>query len=323
MTQLDFTVAIPTYNGEFRLPELLERLRLQISIEYLRWEIIVIDNNSTDKTARVVQDYQESWQCPAHLRYFIEMKQGAGYARQRAVREARSPLVGFLDDDNYPALDWVAQACSFAAEMPRAGAIASCVHGKFDIEPPENFERIAPFFAITERGNLPLIYDSRSNLLPPSAGLVVRKQAWSQSVPEETILTGRTLDNNLTSEDLEALSYIQKAGWEIWYNPKMVVDHYIPNWRMQLGYLIPFFEGIGLSRYVIRTLHINPFIKPFAVLVYMLNDMRKLVKILFKYQMPRIDNLVETCEFYFIYSCLISPFYWWSRFKKYGSHPKS
>jgi len=56
---LDFTVAIPTYNGESRLPELLERLKNQLHTENLSWEIIVVDNNSTDNTAKIVQAYQK------------------------------------------------------------------------------------------------------------------------------------------------------------------------------------------------------------------------------------------------------------------------
>jgi len=97
---LDFTVAIPTYNGESRLPELLERLRNQICTPYLTWEIIVIDNNSTDNTPKVVQAYQENWQCAYPLKYCLETKQGAAYARKRAVEEAKGQLIGFLDDDN-------------------------------------------------------------------------------------------------------------------------------------------------------------------------------------------------------------------------------
>jgi hypothetical protein len=46
-------------------------------------------------------------------------------------------------------------------------------------------------------------------MLPPSAGLVVRRQAWLECVPEKTILNGRTQDNFLTGEDIEALAYIK------------------------------------------------------------------------------------------------------------------
>ncbi len=78
---VDFTVAIPTYNGQSRLPELLERLRNQLYTEDFSWEIIVVDNNSNDNTAKVVQSYQENWSCPYPLKYCFEPQQGAAYAR--------------------------------------------------------------------------------------------------------------------------------------------------------------------------------------------------------------------------------------------------
>ena len=55
---VDFTVAIATYNGENRLARVLEQLQAQTGIEHLTWEIIIVDNNSTDGTAKLIQEYQ-------------------------------------------------------------------------------------------------------------------------------------------------------------------------------------------------------------------------------------------------------------------------
>ncbi|WP_138497596.1 hormogonium polysaccharide biosynthesis glycosyltransferase HpsE [Nostoc sp. PA-18-2419] len=308
---LDFTVAIPTYNGESRLPELLERLKNQLQTENLSWEIIVIDNNSTDNTAKVIQTYQRNWQCTYPLKYCFEAKQGAAYARKKAVAEAKGQLIGFLDDDNHPISNWVATAYSFAQKYPKAGAYGSQIHPDWEVEPPENFQRIAPFLAITERGNLPLLYEPKNRLLPPSAGLVIRKQAWIESVPDKSILTGRVKGNMLTSEDLEMLSYIQKARWEIWYNPDMKIYHKIPSSRLQKDYLVPFFKGIGLSRYVTRMVNIQPWYRPIAFLAYMVNDLRKITFHLFRYRTNLKHDLVAACEMQLFLSSLISPFYLW------------
>ena len=314
----DFTVAIPTYNGENRLPGLLEKLKQQINTENITWEIIVIDNNSNDNTAKIIHDYQANWQNDFSLKYFRETKQGAAYARQRAIEEAKSEFIGFLDDDNYPVANWVEKAYEFTKNHPQAGAFASQIHAKWEIEPPDNFQRIAPFLAITERGNLPLLYEPRTKLLPPSAGLVVSRQAWLESVPEKSILTGRVTGNMLTSEDLEMLSYIQKSGWEIWYNPEMEIYHQIPKWRLQKEYLLPFFRGIGLSRYVTRMINIQPWVKPIAFIAYMLNDLKKIFLHLCKYRFKVKTELVAACEMQLFFSSFVSPFYLWKHgyFKK-------
>ncbi len=302
---VDFTVAIPTYNGASRLPELLERLRNQLYTDTFSWEIIVVDNNSTDNTAAVVKSYQASWKCPYPLKYYFEVKQGAAYARKRAVAEAKGRWIGFLDDDNYPVSNWVATAYDFGQIHPKAGAYGSQIHPEWEVEPPKNFQRIAPFLAITERGNLPLLYEPQKKLLPPSAGLVIRRQAWLDCMPNQMILTGRVSSNMLTSEDLEMLSYIQKAGWEIWYNPEMEIYHIIPSWRLQKEYLIPFFRGIGLSRYVTRMVNIKPCFRPLALVAYTVNDLRKITFHLLRYGLYVKYSLVLACEF-------ISPLYLWS-----------
>lgn len=311
---LDFTVVIPTYNGSDRLAKLLERLRNQQHTENISWEIIIVDNNSTDNTAQVIQSYQENWQCLYPLKYCFEAKQGAAYARKLGVTEASGKLIGFLDDDNYPLLNWVSEAYAFAKKYPKAGAYGSQIHPDWEVEPSEDFQqRIAPFLAITERGNLPLLYEAKKKLLPPSAGLVVSRQAWLESVPQKTILTGRTPGNMLTSEDLEVLCYIQKAGWEIWYNPTMEIYHKIPNSRLQKDYLIPFFRGIGLSRYVTRMANIKYYNKIFVFSAYLVNDLRKIILHFLKYKGNFKNNLVADCEMQLFLSSIISPFYLWKK----------
>lgn len=316
---LDLTVAIPTYNGAKRLPEVLQRLQLSCHdalqtaarTKNFSWEIIVVDNNSTDDTAKVVQSYQASWSELYPLKYCFEPRQGAAFARKRAFEEARGTLVGFLDDDNIPAPDWVAAAYVFAQEHPAAGAYGSQIQGVFEVQPPENFHRLAPFLAITNRGSMPLRYEPQKKVLPPSAGLVVRKQAWLNSVPKELVLTGRTPSSMVTSEDLEMLSYIQAKGWEIWYNPAMQIEHKIPHWRLEREYLIPFFRGIGLSRYVTRMLSVQPWQRPIATFAYMTNDLRKIAFHLLKHGVYVQSDLIAACEMELFVSSLVSPFYLW------------
>lgn len=309
---VDFTVAIPTYNGEHRLPDVLERLRSQqINRDGFSWEVLVIDNNSRDATARIVEAFQANFPCPLH--YCLEKQQGAAYARKRAIQESHSELIGFLDDDNLPELDWVVAAYQFALAHPHAGAIASRIQGEFEVEPPPNFKRILPFLAITERGSKPLQYQSYKKVLPPSAGLMIRKQAWLNSVPQNTILGGRIEGNMLTGEDTEVLAHIQRSGWEIWYNPAMKVTHKIPAWRLQKDYLIPFFRGIGLSRYVTRRLSVKPWQRSLMTFAYMLNDLRKLLLHIAKYRTQVRTDVVAACEMELFVNSLISPIYLWRK----------
>ncbi|MBR8837852.1 MAG: hormogonium polysaccharide biosynthesis glycosyltransferase HpsE [Stigonema ocellatum SAG 48.90 = DSM 106950] len=317
MNLIHFSVAIPTYNGESRLPKVLERLRecvayttrSQTDVEHLNWEIIVVDNNSTDGTVKLIQEYQANWCDDVPLRYCFEAEQGTAFARQHAIQEARGELVGFLDDDNLPAPNWIIEAYKFAQAHPQAGAFASQIHGAFEVEPPENLKPILFYLAITERGEQPHIYTPCKNGFPPSAGLVVRRNAWKDHLPPRLFLIGRIGSSMLGSEDAEALSYIYKAGWEIWYNPAMEVDHIIPAWRLERNYLISLMRGIGLARYHLRMLLLKNWQKPVAFFIYLLHDIGKLVVYFLDYRETAATDIVAACEMQRLLSTLMSPFY--------------
>jgi len=220
-SRIDLTVVIPTYNGASGyLEKVLNALKRQIDTENISWEIIVIDNNSSDKTAFLVSEYQKSWSKRYPLRYALEPKQGSFFARKRGVEEARGKVVAFIDDDNLVANDWIDQAYKFGKKHPRAGAWGGQIHGDFEVKPPKYFSRIASILAIVERGAKEYPY-KRRKLLPPSAGLVVRRNAWKACVHGQSmsISIGTLLNKDpTTNSDLKMLRYIHKGKWEIWYN---------------------------------------------------------------------------------------------------------
>lgn len=327
---MDFSIIIPTYNGATRLPDVFECLKQcwhysqnsgltgsdLTGPPQLCWETIVVDNNSSDRTREVVQHYQANWLPNCPLRYAFEPKQGAGYARQHGVAMAQAALIGFLDDDNLPNPAWILESYLFAQAHPAAGAYGSQIHGEFEVEPPAEIKRLLPFLAIVERGNEPLLYYPWKKLLPPSAGLVIRKASWIQNVPQETWLSRLAFhrhDGNHCSEDLEALTRIQQAGWEIWYNPHMEIRHKIPQHRLTHQYLAPLFQNIGQSRYVTRMLSVKPRYRPGMLMLYCINDLRKIVLHLLKYRQKIKTDLAARCELILFWHSLTSPFHIWSR----------
>lgn len=328
---MQFTVAIPTYNGARRLPLVLDALGRQRVPPEVDWEIVVVDNNSTDATAAVVAQYQaqvhqfqpsSAQTAPAiavPLRYVMELRQGAAYGRQRAIAVALGDWVGFLDDDNVPDDDWVAAAVAFVRDRGGAiGAISSQIRGWYEVPPPPGFERIKAFLAIQERGDEPKQYDPAQRLLPPSAGLVVRRAAWLEAVPERLILGGRTATSMLTSEDLETLIYLQRRGWEVWYGPSLKIEHRISANRLTRDYLIPFFRGIGLTKYVIRMLRVPRSRRWLWIFVYGLSDLRRLLVHSWRYRRSLGRDAVADGEWMLYWSSLISPWVMGRHLQKQG-----
>lgn len=308
---VNFTVAIPTYNGANRFPHVLQRLRSQTDTESIEWEILVVDNNSTDNTAQVVRDYQAKWIKNVPLKYCFESEQGAAFARQRAILESKGEFIGFLDDDNLPAPNWVNAAYTFGKEHQNAGAYGSKIRGLFEVEPPENIKPVLFYLALVDRGSQPMKHQPRKNGFPPSAGLVVRKTAWEKNVPSRLVLVGRVGKSMLSGEDFEVLSYIHRGGWEVWYNPAMEIEHVISSNRLEKSYLTSLIRGVGLSRHCIRMLQLPTWQQPLFFLLYLVNDSRKLIGHYLKHGKISENDIVLACERERLLGTAISPFYLW------------
>lgn len=114
------SVIVCTYNRadylEWALPPLLRQ-----SLDTSRYEVIVVDNNSTDGTRALV----ESMECEhAHLRYVFEPLQGVSNARNRGLREALGEFVACIDDDAVASNDWLENALGcFLEVLPRPQAV--------------------------------------------------------------------------------------------------------------------------------------------------------------------------------------------------------
>lgn len=91
----DYSIVICTYNRTRFLTQNLEAFRT-LDFDPASYEILVVDNNSTDDTPAVVRHYQALL---PNLRYVHEIQQGLSHARNRGYREALSSCIIYIDDD--------------------------------------------------------------------------------------------------------------------------------------------------------------------------------------------------------------------------------
>ena len=90
-----FSIIIPTYNYAEYLPRALDSIFVQTAGDY---EIVVVDDGSTDSTAEVIRAYQAKAACP--LTYVFQKNQGPSAARNHGVRVSTAPFLLFLDADD-------------------------------------------------------------------------------------------------------------------------------------------------------------------------------------------------------------------------------
>lgn len=299
---VDFTVAIPTYNSERRLPLLLDKLRACLTyiamseLRDLSVEIIIVDNNSSDRTAEIIKTYQEHWHPEFPLIYGFEPEQGAAFARQHAVRKAKGESIGFIDDDNLPKPDWIVQAYVFGKQYPKAGAYGGKIQPNYEVLPPENFEKIEGFLAIRDRGDSPNLYQPEVLSLPPGAAMVVRRQAWLNCVPWRPNLGGKAADSMVQGDDWEPLIYLYKGGWEIWYNPTMETQHQIPASRLERDYLLRLIRGSCLCFIPLKMMLLKPWQKPIVLAKTVLGNSYKAARCYLKERSQLQTDVVAACE---------------------------
>src|SRR5580692_3150369 len=94
---MDVTVIICSHNRCQDLAKVLESIGASKLPNSLCWEVLVVDNNSNDRTREVAQGF--SGRDPEHFRYLFEPNQGKSYALNSGLQEARGSILAFVDDD--------------------------------------------------------------------------------------------------------------------------------------------------------------------------------------------------------------------------------
>ena len=222
------TVAIPTFNRCALLRETLEGISRQ---DYPpdRFDVLVIDNNSTDDTAAVAAEFSGS---RLALRCIRESRQGLDHARNRAVAEATGDIILFADDDILVEPDWIAQmAAPFIAHPGgRIGAVGGEVIPFFPEGLPEWVsEWHAPLAFRSDVGAL------AENQCPMGANLAFPRWIFERLGQFHTALD-RTAGSYFSGGDSEMIRRIRAAHMEVWFVPSAAVRHQMPASRTTFRY---------------------------------------------------------------------------------------
>jgi len=250
---MEATIAICSYNGAARVGDVLMALIRQ-TIDRSKWEILLIDNASTDGTGEVANRFIKD-KLGGCGRVVHEEQPGLSFARARAAREARGEIVCFLDDDNIPASNFIAAAIQAFAERPKAGVIGGKVLARWETKPTPLAEIVAPFaLAICDYGDTARLVNVVGGGIV-GAGMCVRRDllnAIFSSTQLAIFVTDRIGSNLIGGGDLAISVVARLMGWECWYVPALQIEHVLPTGRMKKDYLLRIYEGIGRGQAATR-----------------------------------------------------------------------
>jgi glycosyltransferase involved in cell wall biosynthesis len=228
------SVIICCYNSVSRLTTTLAHLKKQES-PGAPWEILIIDNASTDGTGEFARS---CWQNgPAPLRIIDEPRQGVRYARERGFLEASYEFLGFVDDDNWLAHDWIRNAYDIISSDSGLGAVGSIRDAACEVSSPAWFDDFhEPYAVLTER-DLEQMTEPLQYL--PTAGLCVRRTAWERLIQNgfRFQLTGTVGSKLQGGEDVELTMALRLSGWKLRIDRRLRLQHFMPSGRLEWRYL--------------------------------------------------------------------------------------
>ncbi len=238
---MTLTIVITTYNRISLLRRLLDSLMDQ-TIASEEFEIIVVDNNSTDGT---VEWIKKSKLFEARKMQFVQEKtQGVSIARNSGLKLASGEYISFLDDDVTVRNNWMAAVFQIINKH-KPDFFGGVVHPSYEEQPPKWFD---DKFEIRE-------HYPESGWLPAYTYLsinYVARRACLNKIGGFNIDIGPKGAKFQYGEDSDLIARLYQKGYLAYYNREMIVDHFVPKRKMTLSYVLNRKIELGMSYAVLE-----------------------------------------------------------------------
>lgn len=225
-------------------------------LSYGNFEILVVDNGSTDHTPEVVQECKVAI-AKIPLQYVVEKEVGLSVARNRAMREANGRILCFLDDDAIPEPEWLEWLIRGYADSQNVMSVGGSVVPIYETPLPAWFpESLESIFR--PQIHEAVLHQVSYPYYPYGANFSIRAEA-VRHVGEFNTSLGYKGADLIPCEETEFLLRLEKAGFKVLIEPRAIVKHIIPANRLTQKYLqrrqYAFGRGCALMDYSHRAMH--------------------------------------------------------------------
>lgn len=220
-----------TYNRSSVLGMALDSLVTQ-DAGGLSYEIVIVDNNSTDDTRQVVESYIQR---DSHFRYVFEKRQGLAYGRNAGIAAAQSDFIAFCDDDIVVPPDWVRKLHESLVKFQEADFVGGKVLPLWKTPPAAWLTAMLPPLALQDYGEQPLTVSLENQRCLIGACLAMRRRAFERAGYFDTA-TQRVGNSVGSTEDHDWEMKVWLNGGIGMYVPDVVCYAEIPAERMVKSY---------------------------------------------------------------------------------------
>jgi len=292
---LAVSIIICTYNGTKRLPETLDKIKTQFTTTV--FELVVINNNSTDGTEGFVVDYLKS--SNFDWRLVNEPKAGLSHARWRGIEEAKHELVLFCDDDNHLANDYIEIGAKLFCENSNLGVLGGLGIPQFESKKPNWFDEFAHTYAVGSLGKNPGVQPKGS--WHYGAACFFRKSALMQlkSLGFTSVLSDRKGSDLSSGGDVELCYAVQLLGLDLAFEPALKFDHFIEPHRLDWEYYLRLNRGIAASFPLLESYNIHTFNSKLAFKINLIKRCLFVVMGLVKLKFTNRTSLQSEVNFVF------------------------
>jgi glucosyl-dolichyl phosphate glucuronosyltransferase len=233
----DISVVVCTYNRAKFIGKALDCLARQ-TLPEAHFEIVIVDNKSTDNTARICRQFIETHP-GLNARYYFEESKGLSFARNRGLRESRGLVITYIDDDAEAVPEFLRTVFDFMQENKDAIGLGGRVIPKYSesAEPAWMSSYLNGFVGKVDYGNVALLYK------PPMKYPAGCNMTYKAAILREV----GGFNNQLTfrSDDKHIYYLVSKISHEVYYLPAATVYHNIDNDRLSFSNFSKLFLKTG------------------------------------------------------------------------------
>jgi glycosyltransferase involved in cell wall biosynthesis len=241
---MDISVVLGTYNRAASLLATLQSFSGLVYSAGLSWELVVVDNNSTDSTREVVETFARTASFP--VSYIFEKRQGRSAALNAGIAKAKGEIVAFTDDDVLLHSDWLATLKRTFDDFA-CSAVAGKVIPVWNHAKPDWLE-MDGHFAVT---NFDLGDELKEVRVPPlGANSAFRKDVFRKYGLFRLDLGVRGREHTITCDDTELGERLIRGGEKIVYCPTAIVYHAVDPNRTTKKYFLSwyYYNGVSVTR---------------------------------------------------------------------------